>query len=100
MRTALPFLLASLAALAGCSRSVPAEFPRASAASAEASAAPPARVGLAIEEEPPLPGEAREGWEALDRGTPAAGHHGHHGHHGHGATGGGHEGHGGGDDAE
>lgn len=96
MRTTFLHIVVSLAALAGCSRSVSTEFPRASAASLEVEEAPPARVGRAIEEEPPLPGETRDGWEALDRGAAPAessGHHRHHGHHGR-------PGHGGDDHAE
>ncbi len=88
MRTALLPIIVSLAGLAACTRSVPTELPRASAASLEGAEALPARVGRALEEEPPLPGETRDGWEALDRGAAPAGssgHHGHHGHTGHGA---------------
>ncbi|MCZ7677982.1 MAG: hypothetical protein M5U28_04050 [Sandaracinaceae bacterium] len=88
MRTALLPIIVSLAGLAGCTRSLPTALPRASAASLEAAEALPARIGRAIEEEPPLPGETRDGWEALDRGAAPAGssgHHGHHGHTGHGA---------------
>lgn len=76
-------LLVATPFVAGCTRSVPTVFPRASAASHGAEVAPPARVGRAILEEPPLPGEEREGWEALDH-TDAADHSGHHGHGGHG----------------
>lgn len=84
MRTTLPFFLTLAATLASCSRSVPREFPRASAASGEAAEAAPARVGLAIAEEPPLPGDPRPGWESLDaEADEGAGHHGHHGHQGH-----------------
>lgn len=87
MRTVLLPIIVSLAGIAGCTRSVPTEFPRASAASLAAAEAPPARVGRAIEEEPPLPGETREGWEALDEApTGAPARHGHHGHHGHGGS--------------
>lgn len=74
------------ASIAGCSRSVPTTFPESSAASLQAADGRAAPVGRAIREEPPLPGESREGWEALERdaGAPAhGGHHGHHGGHGH-----------------
>lgn len=83
MRTSLLLTLLWLATLAGCTRSVPTELPRASAASPRGAAAPVARVGRALEEEPPLPGETPEGWEALDQGNrpAAAGHEGHVGHH-------------------
>ncbi|MDQ3036394.1 MAG: hypothetical protein M3Y87_28610 [Myxococcota bacterium] len=67
MRHAIPTLLILLAAvLGGCSRSFPSTFPRGSAASLDAPAAPVATVGLALREEPPLPGEPTEGWEALE----------------------------------
>ncbi len=82
MRTTPPLLFLALAAtLAACTRSVPREFPRASAASREAAEAAPARVGLAIAEEPPLPGDSRPGWESLDvEEVDGAAHHGHGGH--------------------
>lgn len=68
----LPVLLATLAALSGCaSRRVPAAFPRSSAASEQASEAPPAEVTATFADEPSQPAAP-----AL-----APDHHG--GHHGH-----------------
>ena len=82
MRASLLTLLLVAPLLAACSRSVPATFPRASAASPDAAEAAPARVDLALAEEPPLPGVHRPGWEALERDTPAGSPHGGH-HHAH-----------------
>lgn len=84
MRALLLFTLVLVASpfVAACSRSVPATFPRASAASPDATEATPARVDLALVEEPPRPGEDRPGWEALERDAPARPHHGGH-HHAH-----------------
>lgn len=73
------------ASIVGCSRSVPAAFPNASAASLDAPEGRAARVGRAIVEEPPLPGETREGWEGLEQGDAGVpDHSGHQGHGGHG----------------
>ena len=83
-------LLPITAVLAGCApRSLPASFPASSAASPKAAEAPAPRVGLALAEDPPLPGESTEGWHGLGHPDPAAGgghdHHQHHHHQGHGA---------------
>lgn len=78
--TVLALLVAS--ALAGCSRDVPDTFPTASAASLDAPEASAASVAVALEGDPPLPGEPTAGWEALERDAGADhGHHGHGGHH-------------------
>lgn len=72
--------LAIAAALAGCTRALPAAFPPSSAASPDALEGRPRAVGLALTEEPPLPGERREGWEGLGQAAPSR-HGGHrHGH--------------------
>jgi hypothetical protein len=78
----LTLLLVASPLFAACSRSFPAAFPRASAASPDAAEATPARVDLALVEEPPLPGEHRPGWDALERDAPAGPRHGGH-HHAH-----------------
>lgn len=84
MRTYFVSIFVGLAAaLVGCSRSVPASYPLASAASLDAPEARPVHLGRPLTEEPPLPGEQREGWEALERGDASGGGHDHHGHHGH-----------------
>lgn len=70
MRTRLVKFLIVLAALLGaCTRSVPSRFPSSSAASTDAAEAPIATVGIALREDPPLPGESTEGWEALEPTT-------------------------------
>ncbi len=91
MRSLPPVLL--LSALAACaSRPLHPEVPRSSAASPEAAAPAPADVAIALESDPPLPGEPTEGWLGLETPTDegASGHE-HHGHHGHDGHGGGHE---------
>jgi hypothetical protein len=83
----LPALLMLPAALAGCTpRSVPASFPRSSPASPDAAEGPAPRVGVALAEDPPLPGESASGWHGLAPGPATGGqpHH-DHGHHHHGA---------------
>jgi hypothetical protein len=66
MRTTPLVLPMVLAALVGaCARTVPSTLPRSSAASLDAPEAPVVSVGRALREEPPLPGEPTEGWEAL-----------------------------------
>lgn len=79
-------ILAILLIPSGCSRRVPATFPTDSAASVEAEAAPPVEVTLALDGQPPLPGEDAEGWFGLEQPSAAPDHshhgHGHHGHHG------------------
>ena len=76
-------LLPVTAALAGCTpRAVPASFPASSAASPQAAEAPAPRVGIALAEDPPLPGESTEGWYGLEpKGGQGAQPH-HHHHHG------------------
>ena len=76
-RHLLLFLLLAIP-LGACSRQFPSTLPSRSAASAEASAAPAAVVGLALREDPPLPGEPADGWSGLDGGTDT-GAHAHHG---------------------
>lgn len=63
-------------------RGLPSRLPSASVASAEGPSAAPARVTVALDEEPPLPGEPLEDWEGLRRpaGEEAGAHH-HHGEH-------------------
>ncbi len=73
----------------GEGRSVPASFPASSAASPKAAEAPAPRVGLALAEDPPLPGESTEGWYGLGPDPGAGGghdQHQHHQHHGHGGA--------------
>jgi hypothetical protein len=79
-------LLPITAALAGCSpRSLPASFPASSAASPQGAEAPAPRVGVALSEDPPLPGESTEGWHGLGPAPDAGGdaQHQHQHHHGH-----------------
>lgn len=71
----LSLLFATIAALAGCTRSFPSTLPSTSAASSQAYEGTPAVVGLALREEPPLPGESMDGWEALEPPAPAQGGH-------------------------
>jgi hypothetical protein len=67
LRSTAGLLLASLSALAGCSpRALPASFPASSAASPSAPEAPLPRVGVALLEDPPPPGESTEGWYGLE----------------------------------
>ncbi|WP_437744004.1 hypothetical protein WME73_02710 [Sorangium sp. So ce302] len=82
-------LLMLVAALAGCApRSLPASFPASSAASPQAAEAPSPRIGVALSEEPPLPGEPAAGWVGLEPAAAAGAgadphqHHHHHHHHG------------------
>lgn len=53
-------LVVALAGLA-CSRDVPSEWPEASPASSAAQELPNANVTLALDSDPPLPGEPAEG---------------------------------------
>jgi hypothetical protein len=46
-------------------RSVPAELPDSSAVSSEAAEAPHATLGVALREDPPLPGKEGERWPGL-----------------------------------
>ncbi len=79
-------LLMLVAALAGCApRTLPASFPASSAASPQAAEAPSPRIGVALSEEPPLPGEPAAGWVGLEPAGPRRGadpHQHHHHHHG------------------
>ncbi|WP_437590678.1 hypothetical protein [Sorangium sp. So ce1000] len=78
-------LLMLVAALAGCApRSLSASFPASSAASPQAAEAPSPRIGVALSEDPPLPGEPAAGWVGLEpAGAAGAGAdpHQHHPHH-------------------
>ncbi|AUX39389.1 hypothetical protein SOCE26_007800 [Sorangium cellulosum] len=82
-------LLLLAVALAGCApRSLPASFPASSAASPRAAEAQPPRIGVALAEDPPLPGEPTRGWVGLEPAPGGAGaggdpHQHHHHHHGH-----------------
>lgn len=93
-----PFGVAALIAVvlgqalvAGCApRAVPSRFSASSAASPEAQEAPAPRIGVAVAEDPPLPGEPTDGWYGLEpkAAAPASSHdhhhhHHHHHHHGH-----------------
>lgn len=70
--TRLSALVAALLALAGCApRAVPASFPSSSAASPVSLEAPAPRIGAALAEDPPLPGEPTDGWRGLDADPPA-----------------------------
>lgn len=76
--------------LLGCAtREVPARYPASSAAAPDAQQAVPLAVTTSLKQDPPLPGDAQDGWERLhddNNAQPAApaphSHHGHH-HHGH-----------------
>ena len=59
-------MLAGLSVVACASRSVPMSFPKTSAASTDAEEAPPARIGVALEQDPPLPGEPTGDWWGLE----------------------------------
>ncbi|WP_437958745.1 hypothetical protein WME76_03180 [Sorangium sp. So ce119] len=89
-RAGLNALLILVAALAGCApRSRPASFPASSAASPQAAEAPPPRIGVALAEDPPLPGAPTTGWVGLEPArAPGAGAdpHQHHHHHQHGSA--------------
>jgi hypothetical protein len=50
-----------------CSRELPPDWPTSSAASPDAPAAPRSDVTLALDSDPPLPGEPLDGWFGLDR---------------------------------
>ncbi|WP_437876991.1 hypothetical protein [Sorangium sp. So ce513] len=80
-------LLILVAALAGCApRNRPASFPASSAASPQAAEAPPPRIGVALSEDPPLPGEPTTGWVGLESAGAGADPHQHHHHHQHGSA--------------
>lgn len=90
------FTVLSLALVStACSRDVPSTWPDGSPASSAAQELPNAKVTLALDGDPPLPGEPAEGWFGLEQ-VPVEDPHAHHRHHaGHGATAPeqGHEGH-------
>lgn len=73
---------ASLSSVA-CSRDLPSEWPESSPASSSAAEVPNAKVTLALDGDPPLPGESAEGWIGLEQ-PPSEDPHAHHGHGGHG----------------
>jgi hypothetical protein len=75
--------LAVVAVLAGsaCSRDVPSQWPDSSPASNAAKELPNAKVTLALDSDPPLPGEPAEGWIGLEQ-PPSEDPHAHHRHHG------------------
>jgi hypothetical protein len=58
-------MLAGLSVAACASRAMPMSFPKTSAASAEAREAPAARVGVMLEQDPPLPGEPAGDWRGI-----------------------------------
>lgn len=66
-------MFVGLSVVACASRSVPMSFPKTSAASPDAEAAPVARVGVALDQDPPLPGESTEGWRGLEEQPPSEG---------------------------
>lgn len=57
--------LAIVGSLASCGPRAPTSFPRNSAASDLADEAPAAPIGLALREDPPLPGQSGAGWTGL-----------------------------------
>lgn len=67
--------------LIGCSRALPDPPPTSPLTSASATVEPLA-VDVALRGDPPLPGEAGQGWPGLVEPTSKGGHD-HHGHHGH-----------------
>ncbi len=76
-RLALTFLLL------GCASSVPSELPPTSPASDTAQPAALPNVGVALREDPPLPGERSDGWPglpAVSNGDMGGMHMGHAGH--------------------
>lgn len=80
----LPLLLATL--LGACARSFPATVPTTWAASPDAQPAVPVVIARALREDPPLPGEPAEGWEALEHANesvPATSHETDRAHHAH-----------------
>jgi hypothetical protein len=71
----------ALLAPACAPQALPARFPSGSVASPDADEARPARVTLALDEDPPLPGDEAQGWRGLDGGEDADPHRHHHGAH-------------------
>jgi hypothetical protein len=74
--TTIPFILLLAVMLLGaaCSRELPSQWPTSSPASPSAAELPPAAVTLAVDDDPPLPGEAADGWFGLDRPATSNGH--------------------------
>jgi hypothetical protein len=70
MRAVLIALVATAPLSACAPRAFPASFPPASPASPEAEAAPEARMGDMLQEEPPLPGEPVHLWQGLEEQPP------------------------------
>lgn len=70
-------MLIVLGSLAACGPSVPSTFPRNSPASTDADEAPLVAVGVALREDPPLPGHAA-GWSGLGDAPAGGGTSGHH----------------------
>lgn len=85
-RSSTPLALAAALLLGACSRELPSEWPDSSAVAIHAEPAPPATVTLALDSDPPLPGEPSEGWIGLERPDTGAAHE-HHPHHGHASPG-------------
>lgn len=69
--------LALVGLLAACSRRVP-DPPLESPLASESPAPRAASVDVALTSDPPLPGEAREGWSGLVDPPKGGGHHHHH----------------------
>jgi hypothetical protein len=65
-----------------CSRDLPSEWPNGSPASSTANEVQSANVTLALDGDPPLPGEPAEGWIGLEQPV-AEDPHAHHRHGGH-----------------
>ncbi len=69
-RASIVLLACALAWVSACA-TVPSQFSPRSAASPQAAESPRATIGLALREDPPLPGESTEGWAGL--ATPSGG---------------------------
>ncbi|HLT38935.1 MAG TPA: hypothetical protein VK034_21775 [Enhygromyxa sp.] len=76
-------VLALAVTLAGsaCSRELPSQWPTGSPASGDAAEAPTAVVTLALDGDPPLPGEPADGWIGLEQAPSSDDPHAHHRHH-------------------
>jgi hypothetical protein len=80
----VPLIIAlAFAGSLACSRDLPSQWPESSPTSSSAQELPAANVTLALDSDPPLPGEPAEGWIGLEQ-APAEDPHAHHRHHGHG----------------